>query len=149
MNFILTPLKFVIGLVGATLLFWVGVAYVVYVPAGWPNYKVALWTIHLPWAGEVQAERAKAQWNAAQWAQCKANEATLQSAIASQNASIAALADAGSRAKAEASRAVQQAQGAMARASEVRGVIAAPVPATDTVCQAAELVDQRFVGTLK
>jgi hypothetical protein len=58
-NLVLTPLKFLIGFVGATLLFWVGIAYVVYLPAGWPNYKVAIWTVHAPWAGAVGVWRAR------------------------------------------------------------------------------------------
>lgn len=49
----MAALKLVVGLIGVFWLFLAGIAYVVYVPAGWPNYRVALWTIHLPYAGAV------------------------------------------------------------------------------------------------
>ena len=135
---------------GATLLFWVGIAYVVYFPAGWPNYHV--WgpvTLHAPWAGAVQKAKADAAWNKAQWAQCRANEATLRSAIDAQNASLAALAASGSRARAEADNAVQRNRGAAQKASEAKAAISAPLPAADTVCQRAQEVDRRLLEVLK
>ena len=146
----LTPLKLVVGLVGVFWLFLAGIAYTVYLPAGWPNYpRFGLWAFHAPWAGAVQAEHAKRVWTEAQWAQCRTNEDTLKSAIASQNAAVASLAAQGLRAREEAERAVGVAQARLTKASEVRAVISAPVPKADNVCEAAKVVDQRFVGALR
>ena len=113
----------VVGFVGATLLFWCGIAYCTYLPAGWPNYRVALWTIHLPWAGEVGAERAKLAWANAQWSQCRANEAVQSAAMARQEAAVQALASEGQRRTAAASSAVQQAEKrALGRDQEIAAI---------------------------
>ena len=60
---IVKAIGFLIGLLGVTLLFWLGLVYD-RLPAGWPNYQVALplgihWTFHAPWAGAVTAANAK------------------------------------------------------------------------------------------
>lgn len=147
-------LTFGLGVIGAFWLFFVGVTYVLFIPAGWPNYKVfgvcpACVVIHLPYAGEAQKLRTEVLWNKAQWGQCRANEGALRDAITAQNVSLAALASAGSAAQAEADRAIRGAQAAMARASEAKASISAPIPKADTVCQAAEVVDGRFLESLQ
>ena len=143
----------VVGFALATALFWLGIAYTVYLPPGWPNYRLGVAFVHvtlrLPYAGEVQAVKARAAFDLTQWDQCKANEQQLMSAIASQNASIAALSTEGSRAKAEAETAIQQARKRLASASEAQALIRAPLAASDDVCMRAMVVDQRFTGSLQ
>lgn len=63
MKLIQKLLTTVIGLLGITLLFWLGLIYD-RLPAGWPNYQVKLpfgmhFTLHAPLAGSLTAARAQ------------------------------------------------------------------------------------------
>jgi len=138
MNMLAMPLKVAISLIGIFWLFLAGIAYVVYLPAGWPNYpRFGLWTFHAPWAGAVQSERTKLAWANAQWGQCKTNEATLNGALATQEAAVRALASEGQRRTANATAAVQQAQARAVGRNQEIAAIEGIKPEGSNLCAAA------------
>ncbi len=79
---------------------------------------------------------------------CHASVGTLEGANALQNASLAAVSAAGSRAKADAALAVQRSQAGLAAALKARAAISAPLVA-DEACARAKEVDGRFMETLR
>ena len=79
---------------------------------------------------------------------CHASVGTLEAAIGVQNASLAAVSAAGSRAKADAALAVQRSQAGLAAALKARAAISAPLVA-DEACARAKEVDGRFMGSLR
>lgn len=109
------------------------------------HLHVLFW--RLDWPGLSLKARLDRQ--AADLRQAVANERTLTAAIRAQNASLAGWSARGRRATAQAENAVQRGRAPAAVAEKARAAIAAPLPASDTVCQKAEEVDRRFMETLR
>ena len=143
--------QILIGLFGATALFWGGLAYD-RLPAGWPNYPLHVlffhMTLHAPGAGAVNAAKAKAEYATAQWGQCQANEHTLQLAIDAQNAATDARARAGAAALSQAESALTASRSALARASARRASIQAAADGGGDVCVRMLATDDAFIQGL-
>lgn len=133
----------IVGFVGATMLFWCGIAYTVYAPPGWPNYQ-ASWlvfhaTLHLPYAGAVQAADAKAASAIGELNQCVTSSQQLEQGIAAQNRAVLAMKVQAEAMTANAQRAVTKAQATVATAQLNAQAILAITPAPANLqCAVAE-----------
>lgn len=144
---------FVCSFVGATLLWWLALAYD-RAPVGWPNVQVHVWgpinfTLHAPGAGAVTAANAKAQYADAQWGQCRANEKTLQAAIDAQNAAETARQQAGVVALSQAESALAASRTALTKAEKNRTSIMAASEGPGDVCVRMLATDQNFTDGLR
>lgn len=138
--------KTLVGLVCATALFWVGVAYE-HRPKDWPSYTLhccLVVNVRLGLPESLGAQLADAK---AALAQSEANEAVLEHAIAGQNAAIEAEAVLGTKALARAETDVETYRAASAAAAGRLRVLAAPI-AGDDMCARVKAFDGTFTGAL-
>lgn len=143
-------LKFIVAMVGV---FWLaiagawGMAWWDRRPPNYPAIHLHVLFVHWTWTAP-ESLKAQLAASAVDLKQCRLNGITLEAAIARQNASLTALADASRKATSEVENAVHASQGQIAGALKAKASISAPVVGDD-VCARAKVVDQRFVESLR
>lgn len=141
-----------IGLVLATGLFWLGIAWE-HRPHAWPAWTVAVGPFHHtfavpdgPYARLKALEANRALWVKA-LGQCQANEATLKGAIDLQNHALGLLNALAAQQTADNAKAVLAAQAATQQADQARATVLA-VPQRGEACARYDAVHEAFTRTL-
>jgi hypothetical protein len=135
----------IVGVFGATALFWAGLGYD-RLPSGWPNYQVRCcvlvnFALHAPGAGAVSAANVRAAAAEAELRKAQANEAILEGSIQAWNAD-------GVKALAVAETTVQRALATQAVTARRLAMISAPIQGDD-MCARVKAFDGTFTGALR
>lgn len=139
----------VVGILGATLLFWIGIAFE-HRPAGWPNIPLNVgpihWAFHLPDGPYARLDR-----QAGDLATAGKNEQMLTAALNAQSAAVRQISAQGRVALAKAETATSAYRVAAVKASKTADSLMAlgePTPETPDACKRAEAVRAAFTRSL-
>lgn len=147
--FIAFIIKNGVAIVGATLLFWVGLGAGIYWehrPAGEPSWAHVNF-LFFKWSPpDSLAAKLKTAQDAL--GRCQNNEQALTTAINGQSALVAALSDEGAKSRAIADRAVRDYSAARDVAARRSSVIRMPIIGTDE-CTRVKDFDLVFKGTIR